>query len=103
MGVVKGSCPLSGRQVVEEYFMENRTRVLDLAAFLDRLGRARDEGGLGDHRVRALREALQVLASPATDKVDRVQALLSDPRLEPLSALDRQSATGAYDTSLEDA
>ena len=37
MGVMKGSCPMSGRQVVDDYFLENRTRVLELAAFLDRL------------------------------------------------------------------
>lgn len=29
--------PRPGRQLVDEYFIENRTRLLDIAAFLDRL------------------------------------------------------------------
>lgn len=79
MGIVKGSCPLGGREVVELYYTENCSRVLDLAAFLDRLERAQDPGGLADERVRALKEALQVLASGSPDKVARVQAALSAP------------------------
>ena len=31
--------PLSGTQIVDEYFIENRTRLLEIAAFLDRLDR----------------------------------------------------------------
>lgn len=79
MGILKGSCPLGGREVVELYFMENCSRVLDLAAFLDRLERAQDGDGLADARVRALRGALQVLASGTPDKVGRVQAALGAP------------------------
>lgn len=101
MGVLKGACPLSGQQVVELYFLENRTRVLELAAFLDRLARASDGEGLADFRVLALQEALQVLASRTSGKVERIQAILSDPRTEPLPALDRQSALGAYDRDQE--
>ena len=32
--------PLTGRELVDEYFIENRTKLLDIAAFLDRLDRA---------------------------------------------------------------
>jgi hypothetical protein len=31
--------PLSGTELVDEYFIENRTKLLDIAAFLDRLDR----------------------------------------------------------------
>ena len=34
------TCPLTQRQLIDEYFMEHRTKVLDIAAFLDRLDRA---------------------------------------------------------------
>ena len=34
------TCPLTGPQVVDLYFMEHRAKLLDLAAFLDRLDRA---------------------------------------------------------------
>ena len=32
--------PLSPQALVDEYFIENRTRLLEIAAFLDRLDRA---------------------------------------------------------------
>ncbi len=35
-------CPVTTRQIVDKYFIENRHRVLDIAAFLDRLDRSRD-------------------------------------------------------------
>lgn len=33
------SCPLSQQELIDEYFMESRTKILDIAAFLDRLDR----------------------------------------------------------------
>src|ERR1700730_10883281 len=35
--------PMTRRQLIDEYFIENRTKLLDLAAFLDRLDRAEEE------------------------------------------------------------
>src|ERR1700739_988068 len=35
--------PMTCRQLIDEYFIENRTKLLDLAAFLDRLDRAEEE------------------------------------------------------------
>jgi hypothetical protein len=95
--------PKTGRQLVDEYFIENRTRLLEIAAFLDRLDRT--DSALPDHdfRVRAFREALSLLdqppaasTGPAT-RVERIQHLLSDPTTEPLERLDMKSARGAYD------
>lgn len=34
--------PKGGRELIDEYFIENRTRLLDIASFLDRLDRAGD-------------------------------------------------------------
>ena len=36
-------------------------------------------------------------AAGAGSRVDQIQLLLSDPSTEPLDALDRKSAVGAYD------
>jgi hypothetical protein len=88
--------PRTGPQLVGEYFIENRTRLLDVAAFLDRLDRAED-GGAADFRMRAFREALAVLCTEASPRVDRIQMIFSDPTPEPLEALDQKSARGAYD------
>jgi hypothetical protein len=83
--------------MVDEYFIENRTRPLEIAAFLDRVDRADPTLAGRDFRLRALADALQVLASGQPDRLLQIQMLLSDPSLEPLAALDRKSAQGAYD------
>ena len=94
--------PKTGRELVDEYFIENRTRLLEIAAFLDRLDRTDDSLVDRDYRVRAFRDALRLLdASPGSDepqtRVERIQHLLSDPTTEPLENLDTKSARGAYD------
>ena len=96
--------PKTGRQLVDEYFIENRTRLLEIAAFLDRLDRAEPGMAARDFRARAFHEALAVLAedsarsdSSAETRVERVQMILSDPTTEPLERLDQKSARGAYD------
>lgn len=83
--------PLSRAELTDEYFIENRTRVLEVAAFLDRLDRA---GGDDDFRMRAFREALAALLGP--QRVLTIQHIFSDPRPEPLDGLDQKSARGAY-------
>jgi hypothetical protein len=88
--------PLSASQLVDEYFIENRTRLLEVAAFLDRLDRAGP--GAPDHRMEAFREALDALgAAGGLSHTERVQLIFSDPTQEPREALDRKSAVGAYD------
>jgi hypothetical protein len=90
--------PKTGKQLVDEYFIENRTRLLEVAAYLDRLDRAGGDGG--DFRMRAFREALGVLAAGPGDAETRllaIQTIFSDPTTEPMSELDQKSARGAYD------
>jgi hypothetical protein len=95
---------LTSAQLVDEYFVENRNRVLELAAFLDRLDRADVSGESAlDFRLRAFAEALNVLAGPAGSRLSRIQELLSDPTIEPRPSLDRKSALGAYDRWSEEA
>ena len=95
--------PKTGRELVDEYFIENRTRLLEIAAFLDRLDRTDDQLVDRDFRVRAFREALDILtaapgdADRSTTRVERIQLLMSDPTTEPLEKLDMKSARGAYD------
>lgn len=87
--------PLSPKELVDEYFIENRTKLLEIAAFLDRVDRADASYAAGDFRMKALAESLAALAGG--DRMDRIQHILSDPRTTPLDALDRKSALGAYD------
>ena len=90
------TCPLTGAEIVDEYFIENRTRLLEIAAFLDRLDRADAEHAVRDFRMQAFAEAVDALAGPG-DRLMRIQLLLSDPTTEPLQRLDRKSALGAFD------
>ena len=48
------SCPLTQRQLIDEFFMEHRTKVLDIAAFLDRFERAAVRDAEDDFPVRRL-------------------------------------------------
>jgi hypothetical protein len=89
--------PKSGRGLIDEYFIEARHRVLDIAAYLDRLERSGDAATEGDFRQRALRDALAVLTEGPYPRVDRIQMIFSDPTTEPRAELDQKAAKGAYD------
>ena len=97
MAAHAGTSPLSQRELIAEYFMEHRVQVLELAAFLDRLDRARELDASDDFRLRSIREALGVLSGGDGGRVERIQMIFSDPRSELLEELDTKSAKGAYD------
>ena len=94
--------PLTSSRLIDEYFIENRTKLLDIAAYLDRLDRA--GGPDGDFRMEAFAAALDALrcAGPSgPSRIERVQVIFSDPTTEPREALDRKSASGAFDSRQE--
>jgi hypothetical protein len=98
----RGLCPLTTSQIIEEYFIENRTRILDLAAYLDRLTRSADRRPASeDFRMRAFQQALQILSCDEPNKVDQIQLLFSDPTIELKPKLDTKSASGAWNPSQE--
>ena len=85
------------RDVVDTYFLEHRAKLIDIAAFLDRLERAADGApNTDDFRVAALREALALLSDGNGERARRVLALLSDDTTEtPQSAQGMKGALGA--------
>jgi hypothetical protein len=95
--------PLSATQLVDEYFIENRNRVLEIAAFLDRIDRADAATGGRDFRMQAFNEAVAALTGAAPNRLMHIQMLFSDPTTEPLPALDRKGAVGAFDRSKREA
>lgn len=98
----QGSCPLAVKQILQEYFIENRTRVLEIAAFLDRLERSSDGAApAADFRMAALDRALRVLASNDPDKIGQIQLIFSDPTTEPKAKLDTKSAAGTWNPAAE--
>ena len=92
------SCPTTRSRVIELYFMEHRAKLIDIAAFLDRLDRAAAGGGGGeDFRVSAFREAIGILGDGRAQRSRRILEKLSDPTAEPIaSAAGLKGACGAY-------
>lgn len=68
--------PLSAKSALDMYFLEARSKVLDLAAILDRIGRGAGTAE-GDTRLARLREALEVLIDESGGQAERVQQVFS--------------------------
>ena len=88
--------PLDRNQVVDRYFLEHRAKVIDVAAFLDRVDRA-SGGEEEDFRVRGLRAAIGILLDGESDRARRVLEVLSDPSEAPIDRAPMKGATGAWD------
>lgn len=95
MSVHGATCPLTRRRLIDEYFMEHRNQVLEVAAFLDRMDRSVDGDAGDDFRVAALRGSLRELCSEEPGRVERIQMLLSDTTAGLRVERDRQAAYGA--------
>lgn len=84
---------MTRQQVLDLYFMEARSKLIDLAAFLDRLDRAE---GIADFRIDALQTAMRELSAATPDRTRRILLSLSDPTLEAIPAASTKGAVGAW-------
>ena len=92
--------PLARESVIDRYFLEHRAKVLDVAAFLDRVDRAKPAGGVAsgdDFRLRSLRGAIAVLIDGEPERARRILELLSDPSSEPIDKAPMKGAKGAWE------
>lgn len=89
------TCPMSQQALIDEFFIEHRVHILEIAAFLDRLDRALDQNAVHEFRYRAFRQAVAELTSSKPGRVERVQMLLSDRDVRLLEERDQQNAWGA--------
>jgi hypothetical protein len=80
------------QQVLDMYFVDARSKLIDVAAFLDRVDRA---GGEADFRLAALRRTLPILREPKPQRARRVLMALSDPSRRPIPKATTKSACGA--------
>jgi hypothetical protein len=70
--------PLPARQALDAYFLEARSKLLDLAAILDRIGRGGGAGELDhDPRLLKVRQALEVLHDAPEGRAEQVQRIFS--------------------------
>jgi len=84
--------------LVDHGFMDARSKLLDVAAFLDRVER---HGQATDFRVQALRDALPLLASGEGGRVRAILESLSDPSTVPIPTATMQGAAGAWSGKYE--
>jgi len=83
---------MTKQQVLDLYFMDARSKLIDLAAFMDRVERAEGEQ---DFRMKAFRKALDELGKNAGRAAGVLNAL-SDPRTEPMPDATTKAACGAW-------
>lgn len=70
--------PLPAAKALDTYFLEARSKLLDLAAILDRIDRGRGADALKDEsRLEKIRRALEVLADDDGGRAERIQQIFS--------------------------
>lgn len=69
--------PLPADRALDQYFLEARSRLLDVAAILDRIGRGANSMNVTDPRLARIGRALEVLSSPDPNKAEQIQQLFS--------------------------
>src|SRR5258708_3342218 len=84
---------MTRQQVLDLYFMDARCKLIELAAFLDRVDRAQ---GDADFRLDAFRQALHVLSSTEPKRAAGVLVALSDPTSTPIAKATTKAACGAW-------
>jgi hypothetical protein len=84
---------MTRQQILDLYFLDARHKLIELAAFLDRVERA---GGKEDFRLKALRAALTKLDGKRKNKAKDVLLVFSDPTTKPIDKAAGRGACGAY-------
>jgi len=84
---------MTRQQLLDLYFMDARSKLIDLAAFLDRLDRGE---GDPDFRLDAFRKALGELTKEEPVRAKNVLLALSDPTTDPIAKAPGKGAVGAW-------
>lgn len=83
---------MTRQQVLDLYFMDARSKLLDIAAFMDRVERGTGEE---DFRMGGFRKALKSLDAKK-GRAEKVLLSLSDPSKAPIESATTKAASGAY-------
>jgi hypothetical protein len=84
---------MTRQELLDLYFVDARSKLIDLAAFLDRIDRA---DGEPDFRLEAFEKALLELAKPNIGRATRVLLAFSDPTETPIEHAPGKGACGAF-------
>ena len=82
---------MTRQKILDLYFLDARHKLLEIAAFLDRVERA---DGKDDFRLKSFRAALGKLKKK--NKTKAVLLAFSDPTTRPIAKATTKGATGAY-------
>jgi hypothetical protein len=70
--------PLPAAKALDDYFLEARSKLLDLAAILDRIDRGAEAArAKNDPRLEKVRKAVEVLNAAGPGRAERVQQIFS--------------------------
>ena len=86
--------PLTEQEVIDAYFLEHRAKVLDIAAFLDRIDRSQNKSKEQDFRIKALKECISELQTSGPNRAERILLLLSDVTKGPIEKAGTKGASG---------
>jgi len=89
---------MTKQQVLDLYFLDARHRLVELAAFLDRVERA---AGKDDFRLQSFRQALTQLNGKKKNKVKAALLAFSDPTTTPIAKAAGKGAVGAWAGKVE--
>ena len=84
---------MTRQQVLDLYFMETRCKLIEVAAFLDRVERGTGEA---DFRLAALQKAIGQLDQCHPNRAESVLIAFSDPTLEPIAKAPGKGAVGTW-------
>jgi hypothetical protein len=84
---------MTKQQILDLYFLDARHKLVELAAFLDRVGRA---DGKDDFRLKAFQAALGELSGGKKEKAKNVLLAFSDQTTEPIAKATSKGAVGAF-------
>ena len=82
---------MTRQQVLDLYFLDARHKLIEIAAFMDRVERAKGEE---DFRMKNFRAALNELGKG--DRAEKVLLSFSDPTTGPIAAATTKAACGAF-------
>lgn len=83
---------MTRQQVLDLYFLDARHKLIEIAAFLDRVERA---DGADDFRLTAFRAALEKFSASRKHKAKDVLLTFSDHSTEPIDKAPGKGAVGA--------
>ena len=84
---------MTRQQVLDLYFLDARHKLIEIAAFLDRVERAK---GKDDFRLESFRAALAKLEGKKKNKAKGVLLTFSDPTTKPIAKATSKGACGAH-------